>query len=84
MAGNAAFGTLPGILSTEGKDITTVTAPVCTHIRQRFESMRYPMVEPLLIFSSVRFRYTFSYDLFKTLFVASVFAVLALVAKRVE
>ena len=45
MTGNVAFGALPSILPTKGKHVTTVTAPIGTHVCERLETMGYTMVD---------------------------------------
>lgn len=49
MAGNVAFGTPTGILATKREHISTMTTPVGTDIRDRFEAMGNTVVDFLCI-----------------------------------
>ena len=48
---DVALGTFPGILSAKRKHITAVTAPIRTEVRERFETVRNPVVD--LFFVSI-------------------------------
>ena len=62
-----------------------MTAPIGTHVRESLESMRYSVIQFLLvrICLSVGFANTFSNHFVEASLVAGVFAVLALHASRI-
>jgi hypothetical protein len=72
-----AFCTLLCLLSTKWKDVTTVTAPIGTHVGEILESMRNAMVELGLVWIGfgVGLRDTFGDHFRITLLVASVVTV---------
>jgi hypothetical protein len=49
MAGDVAFGTLPGIFTTKRKHITTMTTPICTYVGERLETMWNAVIDFLFV-----------------------------------
>jgi hypothetical protein len=85
VARNIAFRTLPGILASKRQHIAAVTTPVGTQVRDRFETVRNPVVDLFLVsVSSVGLGYTLRDHLLITLLVTSVATVLALVPESVK
>lgn len=49
MTRDITFRTLSSILSTERQHVTTVTTPIGSQVCERFEAVRNPMVDLLLV-----------------------------------
>jgi hypothetical protein len=49
VAGDVAFGAFARVLPTKGKHVTAVTAPICSHVGERFKSMWNTMIDFLFV-----------------------------------
>jgi hypothetical protein len=85
MARKAAFGTFATIFLPERQNTSTMTAPICAHIRKLLEAMRDAMVDLLLVWICfcVRLADTLCNDTGIAFCVTSVLAVFALHSSRI-
>lgn len=85
VASDIAFGATTSVLASNGEHVSTMAAPISSDVGYRLKAMGNAMIDFLLIsISGSGFRDTLCDDLFETLLMTRVPAVLALIPGRIE